>query len=116
MSVKGSCHCGKIAFEAQGAPESLLECNCSHCQRKGLLLWFTTPDKFTVTGDEAAMETYLFNKHQIIHRFCATCGVEPFARGTDPKGNEMVAVNLRAAPDFDRSGIKIIPFDGKNKL
>jgi hypothetical protein len=114
MAVEGSCHCGKIAFVAEGAPEQAMECNCSHCQRKGFLLWFTTPDKFTVTGDEASMTTYQFNKHNIEHKFCAVCGAQPFARGKTPDRRDMVAVNLRCAPDFDRSGVTIVPVDGKS--
>src|SRR5690349_7080688 len=37
---KGSCHCGKIAFEVEGEIDSALACNCSICQRMGSLLWF----------------------------------------------------------------------------
>ena len=114
MSVQGSCHCGRIAFEAEGAPEQLMECNCSHCARKGFLLWFTTPDRFVVTGDEAEMTIYEFNRHAIQHRFCPVCGAQPFARGKTPDGKEMVAVNLRCAPDFDRANLPIVPVDGKS--
>ena len=37
---KGSCHCGKVAFEVEGDIDSAMSCNCSICQRKGSLLWF----------------------------------------------------------------------------
>ena len=114
MSVRGSCHCGAIAFEAEGTPDQAMECNCSHCARKGFLLWFTTPDKVTVSGEESAMTLYHFNKNAIHHAFCGTCGVEPFARGKGPGGAEMVAINLRCAPDFDRSGLTIVQVDGKS--
>jgi hypothetical protein len=114
VSVNGSCHCGTIAFVAEGEPDQAMECNCSHCARKGFLLWFTTPDKFTVTGEESAMTLYLFNKHSIQHRFCTVCGVEPFARGVGPDGKPMVAVNLRCAPDVDLSAIKVVQVDGKS--
>jgi hypothetical protein len=40
MKYKGSCHCGRVAFEVEGTIESALSCNCSMCQRKGSLLWF----------------------------------------------------------------------------
>ena len=32
---QGSCHCGRIAFAVEGAPEQVIECNCTHCSRKG---------------------------------------------------------------------------------
>ncbi|MFZ1244960.1 MAG: GFA family protein, partial [Azonexus sp.] len=40
MIYKGSCHCGKVAFEVEGELTNLMDCNCSICQRKGALLWF----------------------------------------------------------------------------
>jgi hypothetical protein len=40
MNYKGSCHCGQISFEVEGTLEQAIECNCSHCSRKGYLLWF----------------------------------------------------------------------------
>ena len=36
----GSCHCGAVQFTVDGEPDQALECNCSHCARKGFLLWF----------------------------------------------------------------------------
>lgn len=40
MGYKGSCHCGSVRFEVEGELEQVVECNCSHCSRKGYLLWF----------------------------------------------------------------------------
>jgi hypothetical protein len=40
MIHQGSCHCGRIAFEADTEIETVMECNCSHCARKGYLLHF----------------------------------------------------------------------------
>ncbi|WP_442881038.1 GFA family protein, partial [Aeromonas sp.] len=34
MRYKGSCHCGRIAFEAEGELTQAMACNCSICQRK----------------------------------------------------------------------------------
>ena len=39
MNYKGSCHCGAIAFQVEAEPGPAIECNCSHCGRKGYLLW-----------------------------------------------------------------------------
>ena len=35
MIYQGSCHCGHIAFEAEGDLHSVKECNCSICRRPG---------------------------------------------------------------------------------
>ena len=45
MIYKGSCHCGRIAFEVEAELAVVLACNCSMCQRKGSLLCFVPRDK-----------------------------------------------------------------------
>ena len=37
---QGSCHCGAVAFEVDMGLDGLIECNCSHCYRKGFVLAF----------------------------------------------------------------------------
>lgn len=67
---KGSCHCGRIAFEVDGEPEGVVECNCSHCSRKGYLLWFVGRDQVRLSADCGGLSTYRFNRHVIEHHFC----------------------------------------------
>lgn len=78
----------------------LIECSCSHCYRKGSVLGFVQPDALPLKAEGPQTE-YLFNKHKIRHRFCDTCGVQSFARGTGPDGTEMVAVNIRTLTDIE---------------
>ncbi|MGH8692686.1 MAG: GFA family protein, partial [Burkholderiales bacterium] len=89
QTCKGSCHCGRIAFEVEGSPEEVLECNCSICSRKGSLLWFVPRDNLRLLTPEEQISTYMFNKHTIKHRFCPNCGIQPFGEATDPAGNRM---------------------------
>lgn len=113
MAHEGSCHCGKIAFEVEGEPAQLLECNCSHCSRKGYLLWFVPRTALKLKTPEKDLATYTFNKHAIRHHFCPTCGCAPFGVATDPKtGQPTAAVNARCLPKLDRSRIKTVQFDG----
>ena len=97
---EGSCHCGAVAFEVDMSLDGLIECNCSHCYRKGFVLGFVQPDSFRLSADGPQTE-YLFNNHKIRHRFCDTCGVQTFARGSTPDGNEMVAINVRTLTDIE---------------
>ena len=60
--------------------------------------------------DEIAV--YTFGRHVIRHQFCKACGCAPFAEGTGPDGETMVAINLRCAKNLDLSTIRITPFDG----
>ena len=111
---KGSCHCGKVTFHVEGEPGDLLQCNCSHCDRKGFLLWFVPRQQFELTSGEKDLATYTFNKHAIQHRFCTTCGTQAFAYGKAPNGQETAAINVRCLPDLDRSKLKVNPFDGRS--
>lgn len=115
MINAGSCHCGRITFEVEDDIKEVIECNCSHCSRKGYLLHFTSRDKLRITSPAATLNTYLFNKHVIEHKFCSKCGCAPFGFGKDKAGNETAAINVRCMPDLDRSKLKITAYDGRSK-
>jgi hypothetical protein len=109
-----SCHCGQITGEVIGELGDVLECNCSHCSRKGYLLWFVTPDQFTLNTARADMATYTFNRHVIQHHFCPTCGCAPFGEGVAPNGDPMIAVNVRSIESLDLTALSRIPYDGRS--
>lgn len=115
MSHEGSCHCGRIRFEVDGDPDSLIECNCSHCSRKGYLLWFVPRESLRLSTPENEMAVYLFNQHVIRHHFCPTCGCAPLGFGTDPSGKEMAAVNARCLEGLDLAAVERVPFDGRSR-
>lgn len=111
---RGSCHCGKVAFEVEGDIDGGMSCNCSICQRKGSLMWFVPHERLRLLGPDDAAATYLFNKHVIRHRFCANCGIHPYGEGTDPKGQKMAAINLRCIEGIDLAAIPVRHFDGRS--
>lgn len=111
---RGSCHCGRIAFEVDGELGDVLDCNCSHCSRKGYLLWFVPRDALRLTTPESALSTYTFNRHVIQHHFCAHCGCAPFGVGEDGKGNRMAAVNARCLEGVEIAALGRVPVDGRS--
>lgn len=112
MAYSGSCHCGAVAFTVKAdAPASALSCNCSHCRRKGFLLNFVPAEQFSLDSGEDSLVTYTFHKHQIRHRFCRTCGVQPFAEG-ESDGAPIRGINLRCVPDIDLDALAIQKVDG----
>lgn len=113
MMYKGSCHCGKIAFEVEGELSRAMACNCSVCSRKGALMWFVPREQLRLLTAEDDMATYTFNKHVIQHHFCPSCGMHPFGEGVDPKGHSMAAVNIRCLEDLDLATIPVKHFDGR---
>ncbi|HEV8502835.1 MAG TPA: GFA family protein [Casimicrobiaceae bacterium] len=114
MKRRGSCHCGRIAFEVEGEPEEVTSCNCSICQRKGTLMWFVPRQALTLLTPPEAMSTYMFNKHVIKHRFCPACGMHPFGEGVTPSGQEMAAINVRCLEDIDLAALKVRHFNGRD--
>jgi hypothetical protein len=113
MSVKGSCHCGQIRFEVEGTPDVAMECNCSHCSRKGYLLWFVPRTQLTLECAEDAMSTYTFNKHAIRHRFCPRCGCAPLGFGKN-RDTEMAAVNVRCLEGIELESVPRKAIDGRS--
>lgn len=109
--IKGSCHCGKIRLSLDDAPTEAIECNCSHCSSKGLILTFVPREKLMVEADPEDIVTYTFNKHVIQHRLCRICGVQPYAE-SEGKAGPTAAVNLRCF-EIDLAKLTIKPFDGK---
>ena len=109
MIYKGSCHCGKVAFEVEGELKEVVSCNCTICARRGSLLWAVSRDKLRVLTAEDGLTTYAFNKHAIKHRFCQTCGIHPFG-----EGDGWVAINIRCLDGVDLASIAVQPFDGRS--
>lgn len=114
MIYRGSCHCGKVAFEVEGEIKGAVECNCSICTRKGALMWFVPREKLLLQTPDESASTYIFNKHVIKHRFCPTCGIHPYGEGVDPKGNHVAAINIRCLEGIDLASIPVQEFDGRS--
>ncbi len=113
MLYKGSCQCGKVAFEAEGEIKGGLACNCSMCSRRASLLWFIPQGSLKLTTPEDAAASYTFNKHVIRHRFCPVCGIHTHGEGVDPKGNRIAAVNLRCIEGLDLDALPVQHYDGR---
>lgn len=111
----GGCHCGTVRYEVGiDLTKPVIECNCSHCQVKGLLLSAVPSDALIIHEGEANLTEYNFNTEKIRHFFCKTCGVQPFARGKgDAEAGSMV--NVRSIDDIDLDTLTRLPFDGKSR-
>ena len=110
----GGCHCKKVRYEVTVAAASAIGCNCSMCAKKGSLLSFVAPEAFVLKSGEDNLTDYQFNKHNIHHMFCKTCGVTSFARGKKRDGTSMVAINVRCLDDFDFEKVEVKMVDGKS--
>lgn len=111
----GSCHCGAVQFTVDGGEiGQVMECNCSHCRRKGFLLWFLPRTTLAIQSGQDKLTPYFFNKHHIKHQFCAVCGCQPFELGVGPDGRETAAINVRCLDGVELEGLKRVPFNGRD--
>ena len=110
----GGCHCGRVRYEAKTDLGRVIACNCSICQKHGLLLTFIPADQFKLLAGEDQVADYQFGKKKIHHLFCRQCGVESFGKGSKPDGTEMIAINVRCLDDVDLSALSPTPFDGRS--
>jgi hypothetical protein len=109
---RGGCHCGRVAFEVDGRPERVSECNCSICTRKGYLHWIVPRASFRLLTPAENLSTYTFNTGVAKHHFCPTCGVAAFyIPRSDP---DKIDVNARCIEGVEPSALTLERFDGRN--
>jgi hypothetical protein len=110
----GACHCGRITFEVEAdlEEETILECNCSICRKKGFLHLIVPPERFELLSGADLLREYRFHTETAIHRFCEVCGIHPFY---SPRSHpEHVDVNVRCLDGVDVEQLEIERFDGRN--
>ena len=110
----GGCQCGKVRYEVSLELGEVIACNCSRCGRLGSLLAFAPAANFKLVSGEGALTEYQFNRHVIHHLFCATCGIQSFARGKRPSdGANVVAVNARCLDGVEPESLKVKHVNGR---
>jgi hypothetical protein len=114
MAHQGGCHCGKVRFHVEVDLSDPITCNCSYCSKRGSILAFAPEAGFTLERGGADLTEYRFNTKTIAHLFCASCGMESFARGQKPDGTRIVAVNLRCLDEVDPDRLEPQPVDGRS--
>jgi hypothetical protein len=74
---RGTCFCGKVEFEATGAPAVMGYCHCDDCKSwsaapiNAFSLW--PPDSIRITKGEAHVGSF-HQSEQAYRKFCKTCG------------------------------------------
>ena len=115
MSYQGGCHCGKVRFSVELDLSSPITCNCSYCSKRGSILAFTPEQNFSLEQGVDDLTEYRFNSKTIEHLFCASCGMESFARGAMPDGTRMVAINVRCLEGVELNSISPRQVDGRSR-
>jgi hypothetical protein len=98
LTYEGSCHCGRVRFEVQAEIDHVRVCDCSICHRRGALNFRVPKEAMTLLTSWEDLSLYQWGSRTAKDFFCATCGILPFRRPSDPTAQEL------------SDGVK--PFDG----
>lgn len=108
----GGCHCGAIRFQVVIRRQTLIDCNCSICQKKGFLHLIVPAADFTLLRGESDLSFYLFNTQRAKHIFCRHCGIHSFYI---PRSHpDCFDVNFRCLDAVSLADFTVELFDGRH--
>ena len=114
----GSCHCGKVRFEADiDLSQGTLRCNCSVCIKVRFWPAVVKRAAFRLLCGEDALSLYQFHTRTDEHFFCKHCGVRSFGTGNSARWGEFHAVNVTCLDDVTDEELATSPItylDGRN--
>ena len=101
----GSCHCGRVRFEADIDLEAGTgRCNCSICTKRRAWNASIKPQDFRLISGN--------------HRFCKTCGIAPFGDGEVKEiGGAFVSISVACLDDVTPEELARLPIkymDGRH--
>lgn len=99
----GSCACGKVAFEYEGAPLRMLNCHCSRCRRARSAAHttnlFVPLDRFRFTrGEELVRDFPLPGARYFGVAFCTACGSDVARKSLERNAAVIPAGSLDSDP------------------
>ena len=107
QTYAGSCHCGKVRFEADiDLDAGSGKCNCSICRKTRNWSAGIKPDAFRLLAGQDALVDYQFGTNSVHWPFCSTCGVRPFGHGDIPEvGGAFYSVQLACLDDVSAQAL-----------
>jgi hypothetical protein len=118
-TYQGSCHCGRVKFEATiDLAEGTSKCNCTNCWKKRFWGVRAKPEAFRSLGGEQELSGYK-PEAAVNGGFCKHCGVIPYGFVDKSEWNPAayVQVNVAALDNLDPAELLAAPVmycDGRN--
>jgi hypothetical protein len=92
--IEASCHCGALRMEIAAAPDTVTDCACSICRKKGALWAYYAPKDVRLIPAEGATQIYMWGDRMIEFHTCKTCGCTTHWAPVD-KAHDRMGVNAR---------------------
>lgn len=78
-TTRGSCNCGGVKWEAEGALADVMTCHCKQCRKQSGHYYAVTNaphEKLRIDGEENL--TWYFGSEEAARGFCSICGSAMF--------------------------------------
>jgi hypothetical protein len=109
-TYRGTCHCGRVAFEVDAILDPVRCCDCSVCRRRGALLHRVDEGDLRPITPLDDLTVYQWNTRRAKDYFCATCGILPFRR---PRMfPQRWDVNVRCLEGVDLESLAVVRIEG----
>jgi hypothetical protein len=99
----GRCHCGDVTFALSRGPSDINDCQCNHCQKRGVLWSYFDRSEVTFTGKTAS---YIWGDREIVFHFCPRCGCTSHWIAVDPEYSR-VGLNVRLLEPEDWRSVPV---------
>jgi hypothetical protein len=113
--IEASCHCGAVRLEITGAPDSVTDCNCSICRRRGALWAYYRPDQVKLIHAPGATVAYLWGDRMIAFRHCKICGCTTHWESIGEPRVDRMGVNARLMEPEILASLPIRRVDGASR-
>ena len=118
-TYKGSCHCGRIAYEADiDLAQGTGKCNCTFCTKARAWKAFVKPSAFRLSSGSDGAVGYRKHPQAPLKFFCARCGVRTHELGSaDYMGGDFVGVFVATLDNAQPEELIAAPVryaDGRN--
>ena len=105
--IEAVCDCGAVRLEIADAPTAVNDCQCSWCQRLGVLWAYYPKDQVRLVCEPGATDVYMRGPRRREFHRCKVCGLTTHWAHVDPAWRQM-GVNSRLMSPEVRAGARVV--------